>query len=614
MPNIGIFIAWGFLAAFFIPTGWMPNEDLNNLVGPIMQYLLPVMIGYTGGRMVHGSRGGAIGALATMGVVIGADITMLIGGMVMGPFAAWVLKKFDKFIDGKVRPGLEMLVDNFSIGIIGFFFAIGGYLIVNPIFSVILTILSGGMQFLIDKGLLPFTALFVQPAQVLFLNNAVNHGIMIPIGVEQVATQGKSLLFLVEANGGVWTGVALAFALFARGQLKKSAPAATLIMFLGGIAEVCFPYVLAKPKTILGPILGNMAGIFTLQILGGGTVGAVSPGSLISMIAMSPKGGLLPNLAGFTVALIVTTAVTGMIILTDRKADKAAELLEEETGGVAATTSVKAPITLRTGIHNLIFACDAGMGSSVMGVSKMKTKLNKAMLDVTIEHSAVKDIPATADAVMTSVSLADRVRATLDGMGRTDVPIFPLTNLLDDAEYDQVIKALKEAGTQTSTASATPPESNAATPDVDDSTQGLIRESDIILGASYKDRWEAIRAAGQELVNRGYVTQDYVGDMLRREEAASVYVGNNVALPHGIAGSEESIIKSGVCCIQVPEGVQWGNDVAYVLVAIAGKDGAHLDILAAVARVFAKKANVETVRTAQNPAEVVRLLESVHLD
>lgn len=603
MPNIGVFIAWGFLAAFFIPTGWLPNDELNNLVGPIMQYLIPVLIGYTGGRMVHGARGGAIGALATMGVVIGADITMLIGGMVMGPAAAWLLKKFDKAIEGRIRPGLEMLVDNFSIGILGFGLTIFGYVTVTPIFTFILNGLSVGMEFLIDHGLLPLTSLFVQPAQVLFLNNAINHGIMIPIGVDQVAESGKSLLFLVEANGGVWTGVALAFAIFARGQLKRSAPAATLIMFLGGIAEVCFAYVLAKPKTILGPIAGNMAGIFTLQLLGGGTVGAVSPGSIIALIAMSPKDGMLANLAGYFVALIVTTLVTGMMILTDRKSDVAAEKAEEQT-------AKKETVLLGENINNLIFACDAGMGSSVMGVSKMKAKLKEAGLDISINHSAVKDIPTSADAILTSVSLADRVRTTLDGMGRKDIPIFPLDNLLDDAEYDSIIEAL-QGNTVPSTEFVDQHSGESVTDTGVAVETRLITENDVILGASFNDRWDAIRAAGQALVERGYVSESYIDDMIAREESASVYVGNNIALPHGIAGSEESILSSGVVCIQVPEGVSWGKEKAYVLVAIAGKDGAHLGIISAVARVFSKKSNVEIVRSASDPAEIVQLLETV---
>ena len=606
MPNIGVFIAWGLLAAFFIPTGWLPNENLASLVEPIIKYLLPVLIGFTGGRMVHGDRGGAIGAIATMGVVVGADIVMLAGGMIMGPLAAYILKRIDRLIQGRIKPGLEMLVDNFSIGILGFALAIAGYSVVNPIFSAVLSVLSAGMDFLVGHSLLPLTALFVQPAQILFLNNAINHGIMIPLGVEQVTDSGKSILFLVEANGGVWTGVAVAFALFARGQLKRSAPAAALIMFLGGIAEVVFAYVLAKPKTLLGPIAGNAAGLLTLTLLGGGTVGAVSPGSIIALVAMSPRGGLLANLAGYAVALVVTVAVTGLILIADRRT---AETDDDQAADLPHATSANAPVATATGdVKNLIFACDAGMGSSVMGVSKMRVKLRKAMLDIQIDHAPVKDIPGNADAVITSTSLADRVRDTLASQGRGHVTVFPVENLLSDPEYDRIIAALREG----KTATASP--KNDAQPALgpQDSPAGgvVFDDRSVQLGASFPDKWAAIKATGQLMVDRGYVTPAYIEDMVAREKTATVYVGNNVAIPHGVAGSEANILTSGLCVIQVPDGVSFGDKTAYVLVGIAGRDGTHLGMISNVATVFSDQTNVDAVRRATDRHEVTRLLAS----
>ncbi len=617
MPNIGVFIAWGFLAAFFIPTGWLPNERLGSLVEPVITYLIPVLIGYTGGRMVHGARGGAIGAIATMGVVVGADVTMLVGGMVMGPLAALVLKKFDRLIEGRVRPGLEMLVDNFSIGIFGFVFAIAGFEFVTPVFSVLLSGLSIGMSFLIDHGLLPLTSLLVQQAKILFLNNAVNHGVMIPLGVEQVSDTGKSILFLVEANGGVWTGVAVAFAIFARGTLKRSAPAAALIMFLGGIAEVVFAYVLAKPKTLLGPIAGNMAGLLTLGVLGGGTVGAVSPASIIALIAMSPRGGLLPNLAGYAVAFVVTVAVTGLMILTDRRKDAAEELAahgsDPEPGSQGEETSVSRGSMPE--IRAMIFACDAGMGSSVMGTSRMRAKLRAAGLDVSIEHSAVKDIPTDADAVITSVSLADRVRATLHAQGRDDVPVFPLNNLLSDQEYDGIIEKLGNRAPEPAEAAPGTRESDSpgrvtATHEGRGDGTDLLDRDLIVLGAKFSDKWEAIRAAGDLLVRGGRVEREYVDTMIAREETATVYVGNNLAIPHGTQGSEELIRRSGIACLQVPDGVRFGDEMAYVIIAIAGRDGAHLGILSSIALTFADEANVRRVREAEDASEILDLLAS----
>lgn len=460
MPNIGAFIAWGILTALFIETGWLPNENLNHLVSPTLTYLMPLLIGYTGGSMVHGRRGGVAGAIATMGVVIGSDVTMLIGGMVMGPLGAVVIKKFDKLMEGKVKPGLEMLVDNFSMGIIGALLMCVGYIAIEPVFRVILAVLSSGVQILMDHNLLPFTSIFVQPAQMLFLNNAINHGIMVPVGVEQAAETGKSILFLVEANGGVWTGVAIAFALWGKGMAKKSAPAAVAIMGLGGIAEVVFPYVLSKPKAIIGPILGNMAGLFTLQALGGGTVAAVSPGSIFALLAMTPKGSFTANIAGYVVALVVTVLGTGLAIgfgkskedvadeldmeavpvLPDTK-EETAQLQERETAVSAASEAEETvwPEKIKT----IIFACDAGMGSSVMAVSLMKNKVNKAMLDVEVDHMAIQNLDEKADVIVTSQALEARVKDTISGFSKR-IPVFAMNNLLDGKKYDELVDIIKQ--------------------------------------------------------------------------------------------------------------------------------------------------------------------------
>lgn len=595
MPNIGIFIAWGLLTALFIPTGWYPNEDLNNLVGPTLKYLMPVLIGYTGGTMVHGRRGGAIGAAATMGVVIGADITMLVGGMIMGPLAAYIMKKIDNLLEGKVRTGMEMLVDNFSLGIVGAILMVAGYLLIEPIFTVILSFLTMGVMFIVDNNLLPFVSIFVQPAQILFLNNAINHGIMIPIGIEQAAITGKSILFLVEANGGVWTGAVLAFALFGKGVAKKSAPAATLIMFLGGIAEVCFPYVLAKPKTILGPIAGNIAGLFTLSILGGGTVAAVSPGSFLALLAMTPKGCFFANITGYFVALIVTCAVTGLLLMRDRDED----IIEEEKINENTTADKLVPMAesiqsvAELGVINkIIFACDAGMGSSVMGVSKMKTKLRKAMLDIEVEHSAVKDIPDSADIIITSKSLEDRVKDTIKKYNK-NIPVFAMSNLLNDKDYDEIISRIK---------------SYKKTEE-----KPIFSVKNIVLNAEFEDKLAAIKACGQILVDNGYVTSAYIDDMIAREKTASVYVGNNLAIPHGIADSEKHIIASGISFLQIPNGVKFGDELAYVLIGIAGKDGKHIQILSSVATIFSDINNMEKLKNTKNKQVIFNILSNVKI-
>jgi mannitol PTS system EIICBA or EIICB component len=202
MPNIAAFIAWGLITAFFIPTGWTPNEGIGKLVSPMILTLLPILIGYTGGRLVHGQRGGVVGAVATVGLVVGADVPMFLGAMIIGPLTAYLLKLFDGLIEGKVRPGFEMLVDNFSAGIIGGGMAIAGLYAIGPVVRNLTEWAGNGVDWMISNHLLPLVSVLVEPAKILFLNNAINHGVLGPLGVTEAAEKGKSILFMIPAPDG----------------------------------------------------------------------------------------------------------------------------------------------------------------------------------------------------------------------------------------------------------------------------------------------------------------------------------------------------------------------------------------------------------------------------
>ncbi len=444
MPNIGVFIGWGVLAALFIPTGWLPNETLNQLVAPTMKYLMPLLIAYTGGSNVYGRRGGVIGAFATMGVILGADINMLAGAMFMGPFAAWCIKKVDKFFDGKIKPGLEMMINNFSLGLIGALLMVIGFFAFVPVIEGLISLFSMAINALISKGLLPLMAFFVQPGKVLFLNNAINHGIMIPLGVEQATQTGKSLLFMLEANNGCVLGVALAFALFGKGTAKKAAPGAAFINFFGGIGEVIYPFVLSKPITLLGQIAGSFVSILIIQNFGGGTVAAISPGSFFALVAVSAKDSLVVNIISYFAGMVTSCLVAGFFLKMDKSEEESGLALEaalQEMGvDMAASVADKTE-----DIRRIVFACDAGMGSSVMGESIMKTKLNKAMLNMEVVHTSVKNIGENVkpgDVIVTAKPLEDRVRNMLQS-NELNNQVFPVGNLLDNAAYDELIRNIK---------------------------------------------------------------------------------------------------------------------------------------------------------------------------
>ncbi|MCC5574686.1 PTS mannitol transporter subunit IICB [Microtetraspora sp. AC03309] len=330
MPNIGAFIAWGLITALFIPTGWLPNEDFAKLVDPIIKALLPVLIGYTGGRMVHGQRGAVVGAVATMGVVVGADIPMFLGAMIIGPLAAFVIKLVDGFVQQRTRAGFEMLVDNFTAGIAGAGMALLGMWGIGPIVRVVTDAAGDVVEWLIGNSLLPLASVLIEPAKVLFLNNAINHGVLGPLGVAEAVKHGKSILFMLESNPGPGLGLLLAYLFFGPRSLRPSTPAAMIIHFLGGIHEIYFPYVLMKPRLILAVIAGGAAGIFTFMVTGAGLVATPSPGSIFAYLAVTPKGGWFGVLAGIVVATAASFAVAAVLLGFGRKAgDEALETSAE---------------------------------------------------------------------------------------------------------------------------------------------------------------------------------------------------------------------------------------------------------------------------------------------
>lgn len=440
MPNIGAFIAWGFITALFIGTGWLPNERLATMVDPILKYLLPVLIGYTGGKAVAGDRGAVIGAISTMGVIIGSDIPMLIGAMIMGPFAGWVIKKFDKLVEGKIPTGFEMLVNNFSIGIIGMIIAIIAFYGVGPAIVALTSILEAGVKFLVSKGLLPLLSIFIEPGKVLFLNNAINHGILGPIGMAEAKEAGKSIMFLLEANPGPGLGVLLAYWLFGKGLSKESAPGAIIIHFFGGIHEIYFPYILMNPILILAVMAGGAAGVLTLSVLHAGLVAAPSPGSIFAILALAPKGGLLPVIAGVVAAAAVSFLVAAPIV--KKASAKEGDSLEEAQAQMKSMKNeakgIKEEVSeaKKEDIRKIVFACDAGMGSSAMGASRFKNRVKNLGLELEIINTSVDNIPADADIAVTHANLVERVTG--------DFEVIAIHNFLKDPMLDELFNRLEE--------------------------------------------------------------------------------------------------------------------------------------------------------------------------
>ncbi|WP_224717787.1 PTS mannitol transporter subunit IICBA [Pectobacterium versatile] len=608
MPNIGAFIAWGIITALFIPTGWFPNETLAKLVGPMITYLLPLLIGYTGGRLVFGERGGVVGAITTMGVIVGTDIPMFLGAMIVGPLGGWTIKRFDRMVDGKIKSGFEMLVNNFSAGIIGMLLAILSFLAIGPLVEVFSQVLASGVNLMVQNNLLPLTSIFVEPAKILFLNNAINHGIFSPLGIQQATETGKSIFFLIEANPGPGMGVLMAYMFFGRGNAKESAPGAAIIHFLGGIHEIYFPYVLMNPRLIIAVILGGMTGVFTLSVLGGGLVSPASPGSILAVLAMTPKGAYFANLAAIAAAFAVSFIVSAILLKSTKQkeedlSDATRRVQEMKASSKGTTTNVGVSGDMST-VRKIIVACDAGMGSSAMGAGVLRKKVQDAGLtNISVTNSAINSLPDDVDLVITHRDLTERAMRHAP-----QAQHISLTNFLDSGLYSDLVARLTAAqGAVKSEAVATP------APAVADAQTNLFQlgAGNVFLNQHATDKEQAIRFAGEQLVKGGYVEPAYVEAMLEREKLTSTYLGESIAVPHGTIEAKDRVLKTGVVFCQYPEGVRFGDEedeVARLVIGIAARNNEHIQVITSLTNALDDDAVIERLAQTQDVQEVLDLL------
>ena len=602
MPNIGAFIAWGLITAMFIPGGWWPNEHIAKMVAPMLKYLLPTLIAFTAGKNVGGYRGGVAGAVAAMGVIIGTDTPMFLGAMLMGPLAGWCVKRFDKLVEGKVGAGFEMLVDNFSLGIIAMLLAIAGYLVIGNVVSWITDALSNGVNWMLSHKMNPLLALLVDPAKVLFLNNAVNHGIMTPLGIQQAAEMGQSMLFLVDPNPGPGLGILLACWVFGRGTTKQSAPGAAVIQLLGGIHEIYFPYVLARPILLLAVMAGNVCALSFYTLTDFGLVAPASPGSLISIILMSPRGRTLIGILG----VLIGTAVSFLLSIPMVKSRPDFQG-ESEGASSAPAGDLSGSLGVAAGalgdIRKIVFACDAGMGSSALGATRFKARLMKAGLqDIKCTNCAVGEIPADASLVVCQQELADRAR--LSGK-----EVIAITNFLSDPMLDALLARLQAGPSSGEEKTSEEPvhasEATGPEPDV----APVLQRGNILTGLAPEPKEAAIRRAGELLVAGGYVDASYVDAMLAREEMATTYMGMGLAIPHGTSEAKAAVRRSGIVVLQYPEGVDFGDEKARLVIGIAGVGDAHLDLLARVAGALEDPDVLESLSTTPDPSVFFEALQ-----
>lgn len=607
MPNIGAFIAWGLITALFIADGWIPNEGLASIHPYMLTYLLPVLIAATGGSMVGGERGRVMGAIAVMGCIAGVGGTegqpMLMGAMVIGPFAGWVIKMFDKFMENRMPTGFEMLINNFSVGILGMIIAILGYFIIGPVMTVILAVLSAGVEVLVQHSLLPLVAIFVEPAKVLFLNNAINHGIFTPIGSAQAEVAGKSIMYMLEANPGPGLGVLLAYCFFAKDKTtKQSAPGAVIIHFFGGIHEIYFPYILMNPVVIIAPIVGNMCSIAFFALTDCGLKAPSSPGSIIAFLSMAPKDKMLLTIIGVLIATAVSFLIASPIIkftdgkkgsLSDAK-DQMKQMKAEAKGQTAG--SGDAPVDA-SAVKKIIFACDAGMGSSAMGATKFRNRLKDVRPEIIVKNTSVDNIPADCDIAVVQTTLADRARKSAP-----QARLITIGNFLADPSLDALYEQLATKAVQEEPALV---QENA---DKDHAAKKVIDANGVKLNQSPVAKEDAIRAAGELLVKQGCVDEAYVDAMIERERLVSTYMGMGLAIPHGTSEAKGSVKKTGIVLVQYPEGIDFGQEKAQLVFGIAGIGDEHLDLLSKICEALEDEEVLEKMKTTDDIAWILEQL------
>ncbi|GAA5038924.1 PTS mannitol transporter subunit IICB [Microbacterium fluvii] len=492
MPNIPALIAWGIVTMFFIEVGFTPVPALATIVGPFIHYLLPLLIAYTGGSIVYGVRGGVVASIGTFGAIAGSDylvaqfneqllaadpnastlgeVHMFIGAMIMAPLCAYSMRWLDSLWEGKIKAGFEMLVNMFSAGIWGFVMMIVGFYPIAWLVNSIMDILSTAVNWLVSMNLLPLTSIVIEPAKVFFLNNAINHGVLTPLGLQQAADEGSSILFLLEANPGPGVGLLLAFTFFGIGAARASAPGAALIQFVGGIHEVYFPYALMKPMLILALIAGGATGVTTNMLFGGSLAAPAAPGSIIAVTgqAINPAAGGVPNLMVVWLSVLLSAAVTflvsAVILRASRKRDLAAmastddafgaaitqteaakgkgsSVLEGMRGGAATQAGGEAGPSVATTheIKSIVFACDAGMGSSAMGASVLRNKIKQAGIEgVTVVNKAIANLDGSADLVITQNQLTERARQRTP-----DAVHVSVDNFMNSPRYDEVVDLVR---------------------------------------------------------------------------------------------------------------------------------------------------------------------------
>ncbi|WP_096189871.1 PTS sugar transporter subunit IIA [Evansella halocellulosilytica] len=573
--NIAIILTIGLIRVIFGEYGWFPNQEISQFIEPLFYYLLPLLIAYTGGKMVGNQRGGVIAAIVILSFISVSVYPMIIVAMFIGPLIGLLVKKIDQYLEPNLPLGMELLIQNFVAAFVASVFSIIGLLFMGPLLSLGLEIVNNTIQQFIYSEWLLLISLIIEPGKVLFFNNVMNHGILSPLGIQESREIGKSMFFMLESNPGPGIGLLTAYYFISKGKEKNGVKLSFGIHAIGGIHEVYFPYVLRKPILILGMIIGGMTGVLFFQTTGAGLVSTPSPGSVIVFITLASREDLIFVITGILISATVTFLISYGLLKVKGMTIESNE--EEEI------TPPKSKDKQLEKIEKVAFACDAGMGSSAMGAALIRKRFNQRGIDVKVVHSSVDEVPDDVDLIVAHERLRKRAKEV-----QPDVYFYGLSSLTDYSSYNDVVSLVERW--------KNPP---------------LLNSDHIVLGEQAKSIEDAITKVGAIMHRLGLTTEGYTSEMLQREREMSTYLGNGVAVPHGISRNSDSIKNDGIVVVQFPEGVPYEEGEAYLFVGIAGGNEKQVKILSEIAAIIENEEHISLLVNSQRKQDFVERFEKL---
>lgn len=453
---IGIFIFVGILSVVFGDYGWLPNKDIYAISQFVYKVVIPLMIAYAAGNQAghcgecvgseHLQAGGAIAVMAVSGMILADGETGILGAMILGPLSGMLWKHVLQPSVKKVKTGLEMLVRNVVAAFAGSIMTLLAFYLIAPAIAVCADMLLLGVNYLIGHKLIWLVSFVIEPAKVLFLNNSINHGILIPIGMQQAEHMGESILFLLEANPGPGLGILTAL-YWEKKEKRKEYAASMFVEFVGGIHEIYFPEVISNMWLLLALISGGAAGNLCFLVLHGATTGVVSPGSIFAVLLVCAQNRVLGVLVGIFVSAAVSATVAILILKWQKKRFKISEKsASPETGSRSETELVvqseSEDKVEKKMMQKVGFICNAGVGSSAMGAALFRKKLREMnLIEVEVEAYAADQIPEDLDAVVCQKDLKEMLLPELKA-----VKVYTVESLLNQSEYMAIIEEMQKGG------------------------------------------------------------------------------------------------------------------------------------------------------------------------